>query len=64
MDIFNIPLSVQIGVLIGVAALYVLFKGLELPKDFHQKEAARKELKQRITELEQELSNLSGDSKK
>jgi hypothetical protein len=61
MDIFNVPLSLQIGILIGVAALYVFLRGLELPKDYTQKQAARKELKQKIAEMEQELAMLSND---
>jgi hypothetical protein len=61
MDIFNVPLSLQIGILIGVAALYVLLRGLELPKDYTQKQAARKELKRKIAEMEQELAMLSSD---
>ncbi len=58
MDIFNVPLSLQIGILIGVAALYVFLRGLELPKDYYQKQAARKELKQKIAEMEQEQAIL------
>jgi hypothetical protein len=62
MDIFNVPLSLQIGVLIGVAALYVFLKGLELPKDYYQKQAARKELKQKVAEMEQEQAMFSNES--
>jgi hypothetical protein len=61
MDIFNVPLSLQIGILIGVGALYVFLRGLELPKDFNQKQAARKELKQKVAEIEQEHSMLTND---
>lgn len=61
MDIFNVPLSLQIGILIGVAALYVFLRGLELPKDYAQKQAARKALKQKIAEMEQEQSMFSND---
>jgi hypothetical protein len=61
MDIFNVPLSLQIGVLIGVAALYVFLRGLELPKDYYRKQAARKELKQKIAEMEQEQAMLFDD---
>jgi len=53
MDIFNIPISLQIALLIGLLALYAFLKGIELPDDYYQKQAARRVLKQKITEMEQ-----------
>jgi 4-hydroxyphenylpyruvate dioxygenase-like putative hemolysin len=62
MDIFNLPISWQIGVLVGLAALYAFLKGIELPKDYYKKQATRRELKQKIAELEQQQLLLNGES--
>lgn len=52
MDIFSVPIPCQIGLLIGLSALYAFLKGIEFPKDYYQKQAARRVLKQKIAEME------------
>jgi hypothetical protein len=62
MDIFNVPFSWQIGMLIGLVALYVFFRGLELPKDYKEKQAARLLLKRKVAEMELEQAQMKGVS--
>jgi elongation factor P--beta-lysine ligase len=62
MDIFDVPFSWQIGMLIGLVALYVFFKGLELPKDYKEKQAARMILKRKVAEMELEQAQMKGVS--
>jgi hypothetical protein len=62
MDIFDVPFSWQIGMLIGLVALYVFFRGLELPKDYKEKQAARLLLKRKVAEMELEQAQMKGVS--
>ncbi|MBN1128476.1 MAG: hypothetical protein JXA71_05785 [Chitinispirillaceae bacterium] len=52
MNITELPITVLAAVLIGVAALFVVMRGLRLPERFMEQEKQRSAMRRRMMELE------------
>jgi hypothetical protein len=50
MDFANIPITVQVAVLVAIAALFIIVASFKLPQKYYANEKARNEIRMRLRE--------------